>query len=739
MRARLSAAVVMLTVSLLPCQADQDDLSQGVFIPHAVPEMSFTADPPPGGWCQAYLEHAIHSHEDQINSMAGPLDNVMWFILSAWEEDKRWSAVEFGFLDYNPDLFAIYDYGPCYPATGGIEISTLNWPGPNGGTALAWSSLPWTGNYAPVYYFAGYVYAPSFGQTVIPLGLDPATGFCGWAGVPVPPQEYAPVCLGALGINTVGEACQPAVVQPERSACCLPSGACVILSEDPCLAGGGEWLAGTPGCDPDPCLTLPDERACCLPGGACLVLDSQACQNLGGRWLPGALSCLPDPCGEVYVVCPDGSGDFPTIQSAIDTAPDGTIIELTDGTFTGVGNRDIDLRGKTLTVRSQRDMPALCTIDCQHAGRAFIFDSNEGPATCLRGVSVTNGHMNYGAAILAENASPTIVNCVFTYNEAVVEGGALACRGSLASIQDCAFIANYAGVAGGALYLQESSARVENCVFQDNAAGTGGALTAVTSPYPVIHGCTFCGNAVLERGGAILFTLANSPRVENCTFSDNSGPWGGGGIHCDYASPHLYNTVVAFSAQGAAITVNDPGQSHPTLWCCDLFGNAGGDWVGAIAPQLGQNGNIRLDPLFWDRANRDFRLRPSSPCAPFSPPNAECDLIGAWPVVDPQRVPREAPAASRAGTLTSSPNPFRETAQVRYELPGITAQHVRLAVHDPEGRVVRILTDDIQPAGVHTSQWDGCDQDGRQAPRGIYYLRLQADEVGAIKPLILLR
>jgi pectin methylesterase-like acyl-CoA thioesterase len=52
-----------------------------------------------------------------------------------------------------------------------------------------------------------------------------------------------------------------------------------------------------------------------------------------------------------YVVSPDGSGDFPTIQAAIDAAVDGGIIELTDGTFTGDGNRDIDYAGKSITVR----------------------------------------------------------------------------------------------------------------------------------------------------------------------------------------------------------------------------------------------------------------------------------------------------------------------------------------------------------------------------------------------------
>jgi hypothetical protein len=43
----------------------------------------------------------------------------------------------------------------------------------------------------------------------------------------------------------------------------------------------------------------------------------------------------------IYVVHPYGTGDYPTIQATVTAADDGDIIELTDGTFTGDGNRDV--------------------------------------------------------------------------------------------------------------------------------------------------------------------------------------------------------------------------------------------------------------------------------------------------------------------------------------------------------------------------------------------------------------
>ncbi|MFC1573470.1 hypothetical protein ACFL6M_07735 [Candidatus Eisenbacteria bacterium] len=65
------------------------------------------------------------------------------------------------------------------------------------------------------------------------------------------------------------------------------------------------------------------------------------------------------------------------------------------------------------------------------------------------------------------------------------------------------------------------------------------------------------------------------------------------------------------------------------LGCCDIHGNASGDYVGAIADQLGIDGNISRDPRFCDRDALDLRLDTLSPCGPDS---CECGLMGAWPV-----------------------------------------------------------------------------------------------------------
>ena len=48
----------------------------------------------------------------------------------------------------------------------------------------------------------------------------------------------------------------------------------------------------------------------------------------------------------------DGSGDYPTIQVAIDNAVDGDEVVLEPGTYTGPGNRNLNFKGKAVRVRS---------------------------------------------------------------------------------------------------------------------------------------------------------------------------------------------------------------------------------------------------------------------------------------------------------------------------------------------------------------------------------------------------
>ncbi len=99
--------------------------------------------------------------------------------------------------------------------------------------------------------------------------------------------------------------------------------------------------------------------------------------------------------GDSYVVKPDGSGDFPVIQVAIDSAVDGDEILLADGVFKGKGNKEVIFWGKAVTVRSQSGKPSDCIIDAEgEIGlpyNAFCFENGEGADSVVRDITILNG------------------------------------------------------------------------------------------------------------------------------------------------------------------------------------------------------------------------------------------------------------------------------------------------------------------------------------------------------------
>ena len=72
------------------------------------------------------------------------------------------------------------------------------------------------------------------------------------------------------------------------------------------------------------------------------------------------------------------------------------------------------------------------------------------------------------------------------------------------------------------------------------------------------------------------------------------------------------------------------------------------------------------------------------------------------------------------------PNPTASQAWIEYSL--ISPGKVDLSVYNVTGGLVRRIVDAPQPAGVHKVTWDGCDQAGRRASSGIYFVRLTSPE-----------
>ena len=66
-----------------------------------------------------------------------------------------------------------------------------------------------------------------------------------------------------------------------------------------------------------------------------------------------------------------------------------------------------------------------------------------------------------------------------------------------------------------------------------------------------------------------------------CTFTGNSCLYGHGAIYVESrGSIALDHCIISYSEHGPALECSQV--SSATLTCCDLYGNAGGDWTGCI-------------------------------------------------------------------------------------------------------------------------------------------------------------
>ncbi len=314
-------------------------------------------------------------------------------------------------------------------------------------------------------------------------------------------------------------------------------------------------------------------------------------------------------------------GDWPTIQGAIDAASSRDSIIVSCGTY---AEHDIEMR-TDVSLFGQSGNPDCVTIDAQGMGRCLLFQNVVGWAV-VRGITFTNG-TGPGAGVRCQSSTVEFENCVFVDNVAYPFGdGGLACSGASVTLSNCRFQNNTGHVAGGAGFHLNSTFEITDCEFVGNTANNGGGLF-ISESFGVIEGSVVRANQASNRGGGMWVTDYSGVTIRDCLIVGNSGMSHGSGITIGFGGhPVLINTVVAFSPHGEAIHCA-LGGSSPWLECCDVYGNAGGDWVDCIADAAPSNGNFSLDPLFCDWPAGDLSVRADSPCAP-SPGSTGCGVLG---------------------------------------------------------------------------------------------------------------
>jgi hypothetical protein len=82
-------------------------------------------------------------------------------------------------------------------------------------------------------------------------------------------------------------------------------------------------------------------------------------------------------------------GDCPTIQAAVDSCLNGDTVVVAPGFYSGDGNREITIIGKSITVMSS-DGPLSTVIDCAVSYKGFVLDAGGSSVTELQGFTIQN-------------------------------------------------------------------------------------------------------------------------------------------------------------------------------------------------------------------------------------------------------------------------------------------------------------------------------------------------------------
>jgi len=257
------------------------------------------------------------------------------------------------------------------------------------------------------------------------------------------------------------------------------------------------------------------------------------------------LGSLLQPVGRAEIISVGPSGDYVTIQEALDASETGDEIIVEQGIY----QENLLFPGLAIVVRSSDPtdpvVVAQTIIDGGSTGSVVTFDGQETPACLLAGFTVTNGQADSGGGINAQGSEATIENNLITGNRAsytstAPESG----RGggiwrSNGTIRYNRIIGNIAQIRGGGLC--ECNRIVEHNLIADNYGKYGGGIAAIDASdiNGTIRYNTITRNRNGDRGGGIYECQA---LIEHNTILDNSVIGSGGGL-AECHRTIQYNTI----------------------------------------------------------------------------------------------------------------------------------------------------------------------------------------------------
>lgn len=334
------------------------------------------------------------------------------------------------------------------------------------------------------------------------------------------------------------------------------------------------------------------------------------------------VECLDGPCAKADIFVP---GDASTIQLAIDSASDGSIICVASGTWA----ENLDFGGKEIWLVSEEGS-GKTIIDGTSSGRCLTLDSGEGENTLLMGFTLTGGYADSGAGIYMEGSAVTLSDVRVEGNESSSSGAGIWLDGATASLSEVVITGNEAtgssagiylgggaqvtvedveitdnishGWAGAGIYIADSKSTLEGSqlLIRGNenlsSSDTGGSAGLYAGGGTIdLTNVIITGNANAGRGGGFNFNNAVTMTLTNAVIVGNSSLNGGAAFIRDgSATVELINVVIADNQASSQVDgIWDYGGATVDLEHCDIYNNAfsGVSWSNTPS-------NLSVDPGF---------------------------------------------------------------------------------------------------------------------------------------------
>ncbi len=239
------------------------------------------------------------------------------------------------------------------------------------------------------------------------------------------------------------------------------------------------------------------------------------------------------------------------------------------------------------------------------------------------------------------------------------------------------------------------------------------------------------GSFGVNDGGIVMISPA-SPNVQSMMLTETAA----GGDILDFEilnATRAYAIVANASFQTVLIEFNP---TTGTKTGATIYNPGGYDLsdleIGAqlmVADRKATNPGVR----FFDTATNT--ANPAGPLDVGLPPFDILDVIIYCPTGDCETAVGDTPAVASLGA--NYPNPFNPDTSIPFSLA--RAGDVTLRVYDVDGALVATLLDAHRAAGSHVVRWNGRTDDGRVAPTGVYFARLDANGASETRKMVLLK